>query len=188
MLLVLVSEGSHWIPWVEFDWFSLGGFEFFFGEVLLHDDGLIDEFVEPGLAHDIVTAESDIVAPAVLDLPSVGFAIFEIDAGDDHGVVHGAMPVIEHLLFRELDAEIELGFVIEGFVIPGEELWIAVERDVASKPDWLTIGELFDDEFLDAFHRKVEVVDGLAFFDVAKILDGVVFMYGLSLVGELMRD
>ena len=104
MLLVLVSESSHWVPWVEFDRFGLGGFEFLFGEVLLHDDGLIDEFVEPGLAHDIVTAKSDIVASSVLNLPSVGLAIFEIDAGDDHGVVHGAMPVIEHLLFFEFDA------------------------------------------------------------------------------------
>ena len=159
---------------MKFDWFGLSGFELLFGEVFLHDDGLIDEFVEPGFAHDVVTAESDVIAPAVLDFPSVGFAIFDVDSGDDHGVVHGAMPVIEHLLFGELDAEIELGFVIEGLVIPSEELWIAIERDIASKPDRLTIGKLFDDEFLDALHRKVKVIDGLAFFDVAKVLDGVI--------------
>jgi hypothetical protein len=58
--------------------------------------------------------------------------------------------------------------------IPSKAIPIAVEADIAAKPDRFAILELGEDQFLDPLHREVEVVDALAFHHVAEIIDRVV--------------
>ena len=170
----LISEGAHWIPWIKVGRDFAGRGKFGLGQILAENNGLINEGIKEFAGHDIVAFDATFIAPGIFYFPTHGSPVFDINAGDDHGVIHRGMAIIEHIFLAEFDIESKHRLIIEGFGIPCPRGTVAVEADIRAKPNWKAIAKLLDDQFFHAVHRKVEVVDGVAFDNVAKIIDGVV--------------
>ena len=65
-LLEVESQSAHWVPWQKFDWvflaFVVSLLNVFWQEGLVQNS-LVNELVEPFVAHDEVALSTDFIAP-----------------------------------------------------------------------------------------------------------------------------
>ena len=120
-------------------------------------DRFEDILVEPTVGTDVVTLVGDFVTPGVFDLPAGRFVFHQIDTGEDHRVIHGRFPRIQHVCFGHLQIHAEGIAISQRLIIPETGLTIAVLGTVAAEPDDLLVFQLFQDEILEIIQRQVQI-------------------------------
>ena len=116
---------------------------------------------------------ADLVVPAVLDTPAAGFAVNHVDAGEEHGVGHGGLVVIQPFRLVHLEIGVVYAGVVEEIGVPQALVAVHLLAGVAAHPDGHAVLEHPHGDVLHDVDVDVQVGDAGAVHYVAEVLDGV---------------